>query len=115
VLEQVGASTMLLCGSNVISYNFHVVTGRAYLRSIGLFAMLFDAACGSIMLLGGWSMSMLSEGFPPEPPKKPPPWFPYIKILVVFETSNLWFYHFSIFSIYYAWRFGLVCDKFYSC
>jgi hypothetical protein len=92
VLEQVGASTRLLCGSNVISCNFHIVTGRAYLRSIGLFDMLFDAACGSVMLFEGWPMSMLSEGFPPGPPKKPPPWFPVIKILVIFGTSNLWFY-----------------------
>jgi hypothetical protein len=92
VLEESVSLAMLLCGSNVILNRFSAVTERAHLRSVGLFAMLFDAVYGSIMLFGGWSMSTLSEGFPPGPPKKPPPWFPYIKILVIFGTSNLWLY-----------------------
>jgi hypothetical protein len=92
VLEQVIASIMSLYGSSVVSYNRHYVTGRAYLRSIGYFVMLFDAVCGSVLLFGGWSILMFSEGFPPGPPKKPPPWFVYIKILVIFGTSNLWLY-----------------------
>jgi hypothetical protein len=92
VLEQDIASIMLPYGSSLVSYNFHVVKGKASLRRIALFSLLMDAVCGSVMLFEGWSISMLSEGFPPGPPKKPPPWFPYIKILVIFGTSNLWLY-----------------------
>ena len=83
---------MLLYGSSVVPYKFYVMSGKASLQSLVLYVLLLDAVCGSLMLFGGWSKFMFSEGFSPGPPKKPPPWFVCIKMLVIFGTSNLWLY-----------------------
>ena len=75
--QAVVTSIMLLYVSSVVSYNFHVATERDSPRSTGLFVLLLDAVCGSIMLFGAWFKFMFSDGFSPGPPKKPPPRFPY--------------------------------------
>ena len=63
---------------------------------------------------------LLSEGFAPGPPKKPPPWDILLGMLFIFfrliASCYIKDYGFPfVFHIYYTWRFGLVCDKFYSC
>ena len=90
VLEEVVPSTLLFYSSSIVSYNFFVVNERAYLRPI--VDMLLDVVRGTVLLFGGWSKFMFSQGFPPGPPKKPPPWFVYVKMSVIFGTNILWVY-----------------------
>ena len=87
------ASAEFDCGTVSISYSFVDITVVAEpTESIIVLVPALKQVVASIMLFGGWSKFMFSEGFPPGPPKKPPPWFLYIKILVSLGTSNLWLY-----------------------
>ena len=72
VLEEVVPSTISFYGLSVDSYNVFVMIERVSLRPIVL--MLLDAVRGTVVLFGGWSKFIFSEGFRPGPPKKPPPW-----------------------------------------
>ena len=93
ILSDVAVPSILSCdGSSIFSFNFSIVSGNANVDIFGLSNNLLGIVHGMIALFVGWPEFLFSKGFAPGPPKKPPPWFVYIKILVVFGTSIFWSY-----------------------